>query len=168
LNLASIWKLPVVFVCQNNRFAEHTRYEHGTAVARVADRAVAYNIPGIYVDGNDPVAMWQAAGEAIERARSGKGATLIEAMTFRFFGHLLGDADAYMEPHEKAAAMARDPVPRFRNWLLEQKFASEFELSSLESAITGEIDEAVEFAFASPYPDVAELRRDVYAEEVPA
>jgi TPP-dependent pyruvate/acetoin dehydrogenase alpha subunit len=168
LNLASVWKLPVIFVCQNNGFAEHTRYENCTAVARIADRAASYSMPGVHVDGNDPIAMWQAAGEAVRRARAGEGPTLIEAMTFRFHGHVFGDADAYMDKAEKAAAIDRDPVPRFRAWLIENKFSAEADLQAMESAITHEVDDAVEFALASPYPDLAELRRDVYAEELPA
>jgi pyruvate dehydrogenase E1 component alpha subunit len=168
LNLASVWKLPVVFVCQNNGFAEHTRYENGTSCARVADRAASYSMPGIRVDGNDPIAMWNVAGEAIERARNGGGPSLIEAMTFRFHGHIFGDADAYMDPAEKAAAMECDPVPAFRTWLLANEHASESQLHDIEQAIGREIDEAFDFAMNSPYPDLAELRRDVYAEEIPA
>jgi acetoin:2,6-dichlorophenolindophenol oxidoreductase subunit alpha len=90
LNLASLWKLPVVFVCQNNGYAEHTKYEYGTAVANIADRAASYTMPGFTVDGNDPIAMWRVARDAIARARSGQGPTLIEAKTFRFFGHIYG------------------------------------------------------------------------------
>jgi len=168
LNLASVWKLPVVFICQNNRYAEHTPYAACTAIERVADRGAAYSMPSIHVDGNDPVAMWQAAGEAVARARGGEGPTLIEAMTFRFHGHIFGDADGYMDPAQKAEAMKQDPVPRFRQWLIAQGHAREGELAALEAAAEREVDEAVEFALASPYPDVAELRRDVFAQEIEA
>ena len=120
LNLASLWKLPVVFVCQNNGYAEHTKYELGTAVANIADRAASYTMPGFTVDGNDPIAMWRVARDAIARARKGDGPTLIEAKTFRFFGHIYGDMDGYMDKAEKAAAMAKDPVPAFRNWLIAE------------------------------------------------
>jgi acetoin:2,6-dichlorophenolindophenol oxidoreductase subunit alpha len=168
LNLASLWKLPVVFVCQNNRYAEHTRYENCTTVARIADRAASYSMPGVHVDGNDPIAMWKVAGEAVNRARNGDGPTLIEAMTYRFQGHILGDAGGYMDSAEKAAAIASDPVPRYRAWLIENKFTSEADLLAMEKTIAVEIDEAVEFALSSPYPDLAELRRDVYAQELPA
>jgi TPP-dependent pyruvate/acetoin dehydrogenase alpha subunit len=168
LNLASVWKLPVVFVCQNNRYAEHTKFEVGTSVAKVADRAVAYNMPGIHVDGNDPLPMLTAAKEAIDRARNGGGPTLIEAMTFRFFGHYFGDADAYMDKGEKQAWMEKDPMPRFRAWLIANGQASEDELKSIEVEIEKEIDEAVDFAMNSAFPDVAELRRDVFREEVTA
>ncbi|CAM2169557.1 Acetoin:2,6-dichlorophenolindophenol oxidoreductase subunit alpha [Paraburkholderia sacchari] len=166
LNLASVWKLPVVFICQNNRYAEHTSYADGTAVARIADRAASYSIPGVHVDGNDPVAMWAAAGEAIARARAGNGPTLIEAMTFRFHGHVFGDADAYIDKAEKSAAIERDPVPALRAFLIAEGYASADDLQAMEAAIDSEIDEAVQFAFDSPYPDLAELRRDVYAKEL--
>jgi pyruvate dehydrogenase E1 component alpha subunit len=112
--------------------------------------------------------MWQVAGQAIARARKGDGPTLIEAKTFRFHGHIFGDADAYMDPAEKAAAIERDPLPRMRAWLIACDHASESQIQGIEKAIKQEIDEAVEFALSSPYPDLAELRRDVYAEEIPA
>jgi len=167
LNLASIWKLPVVFICQNNRYGEHTKYALSTAVARISDRATSYSMPGVHVDGNDPVAMWAAAGNAIERARAGDGPTLIEAMTYRFHGHIFGDADAYMDKAEKKAAMEADPVPALRARLIAQGHASEADLAAMEAAIESEIDEALQFALDSPYPELAELRRDVYAEELP-
>jgi pyruvate dehydrogenase E1 component alpha subunit len=163
LNMAAVWKLPVVFVCQNNGYGEHTRYEVATSAAKISDRAAGYRMPGITVDGNDPVAMYAVAREAIERARAGQGPTLIEATTFRFFGHVFGDADKYMQPGEKEAAMARDPVPRFRAWLIEQGHANAAQLADVEAAIEKEIDAAVEFALSSPSPDVGELQLDVFA-----
>lgn len=168
LNMASIWKLPVVFVCKNNRYAEHTKFEKGTAIDQVAKRGAAYSMPGIHVDGNDPLAMYAAAKEAIDRARSGGGPTLIEAMTFRFRGHLLGDMDAYMDPGEKEAWMEKDPVPAFRGWLIENGHATESEIASLEKTIETDIDAAVEFAMSSPFPELDEIRRDVFEQEVPA
>jgi TPP-dependent pyruvate/acetoin dehydrogenase alpha subunit len=167
LNLAAVWKLPVVFVCQNNGYGEHTRYDLATSARRISDRAAAYQMPGVTVDGNDPLAVYKAARAAVIRAREGDGPTLIEAMTFRFHGHVFGDADAYMAPGEKEAAMARDPVPRYRAWLVEGGVADS-ELAALEAAIEREIDEAVAYALDSPLPDVAELRRDVFAEELAA
>jgi pyruvate dehydrogenase E1 component alpha subunit len=168
LNMASVWKLPTVFVCQNNRYAEHTKYEAGTAIDQVAKRAASYTMPGVRVDGNDPVATYKAAKEAIDRARSGGGPTLIEAMTFRFFGHNMGDQDEYMDPGEKDAWIQKDPVPIYRAWLIEKGHASEAQLADMEKAIAAEIDEALAFALESPFPDAAEIRRDVYREEVPA
>jgi pyruvate dehydrogenase E1 component alpha subunit len=166
LNMASVWKLPVVFVCQNNGYAEHTKYAYGTSVPNIAQRAVAYQMPGITVDGNDPIAMHRVAREAIERARDGGGPTLIEANTFRFHGHVFGDPDAYMDQHEKAAWVARDPVPLFRAWLIAAKHATEAQLAEMEASHNAAIDAAVEFALASAYPDVAELRRDIFKDEV--
>lgn len=166
LNMASVWKLPVVFVCQNNEWGEHTAYRKATAAARIADRAAAYAMPGVRVDGNDVFETYAAAREAVDRARAGGGPTLIEAMTYRFHGHIFGDADAYMDPARKAAAIAADPVPRFRAHLIAEGHASEEELAAMEARIEAEIDEAVEHALASDFPDVAELRRDVFAMEI--
>jgi len=165
LNLASVWKLPVVFVCQNNEWGEHTAYEKATSAPRVADRAASYSMPGIRVDGNNVLETYAAAREAIERARDGAGPTLIEAMTYRFHGHIFGDTDAYMDPGRKQAAMAADPVPRFRAWLIEEGHAAEAELAAMEAAIDAEIDEAIDYALASDFPDVGELSRDVFAAE---
>ncbi|MNQ81634.1 Acetoin:2,6-dichlorophenolindophenol oxidoreductase subunit alpha [compost metagenome] len=155
-------------MCQNNGYAEHTKYAYGTSVPNIAVRAAAYAIPGVTVDGNDPIAMYRTAREAVERARSGQGPTLIEAKTFRFHGHVFGDADAYMDKGEKDAWIAKDPVPLFRDWLIATGLASEEQLSAMEAAIEREIDEAVEFTLNSPYPDVAELQRDIYKDEVNA
>jgi acetoin:2,6-dichlorophenolindophenol oxidoreductase subunit alpha len=168
LNMAALWKLPVLFVCQNNRYGEHTRYEVATSAKQISDRAAGYQMPGITVDGNDPLAMYAAAREAIDRARSGGGPTLIEAMTFRFHGHVFGDMDGYMKKGEKDAWMARDPVPAFRSWLVANGHATDAELAAIEAGIDAELDAAVEFALSSAAPDVAELRRDVFAFEVHA
>lgn len=168
LNMASVWKLPVVFVCQNNRYGEHTKYEVATSARRVSDRAAGYQMPGVTVDGNDPLAMHAAAKEAVDRARAGGGPTLIEAMTFRFHGHVFGDMDGYMDKDEKKGWMARDPVPAFRAWLIANGHASEADLAAIEASINQGLDEAVEFALSSAVPDVAELRRDVFAQELSA
>lgn len=165
LNLAAVWKLPVIFVCQNNEWGEHTTYAKATSARQVSDRAGSYAIPGVRVDGNDPLAMYAAAVEAIDRARAGEGPTLIEAMTYRFHGHVFGDADAYMDKDRKAAAIAADPVPRYRAQLIAEGLATEEELAAIEAQIEADIDEAVEFALASPFPDVEELSRDVFAQE---
>jgi len=164
LNLASVWKLPVIFVCQNNRYGEHTRYAKATSALRVADRAISYNMPGVRVDGNDPLAVYSVAREAIERARAGEGPTLIEAMTFRFYGHVMGDADRYMDKAEKAAAMAADPTKLYRAKLIESGVATEAQLSQMEGELAGQIEAAVEFALASAWPGVEELERDVFAQ----
>jgi len=164
LNLASLWKLPVIFVCQNNRFAEHTRYENGTSVDQISKRAAGYGMPGITVDGNDPYEMYAVANAAINRARDGEGPTLIEAMTFRFFGHVFGDDDFYMTKEEKSAAMAADPVPLYRAKLIANGVATEDLLTKMEADIAAQIADAIEFALASDMPPLEELTRDVYAD----
>ena len=168
LNMASLWKLPVIFVCSNNRYAEHTKTAVGTAIGKISDRSAAYSMPGIHVDGNDVDAMYAAAREAIDRARAGEGPTLIEAMTFRFFGHVFGDADAYMDEGEKEAAMAADPYPRYRQQLIDQGVASEEELAAIEAGHAAEIEEAIQFALDCPYPDASEVYKDVYEKEIAA
>src|SRR5690606_17635715 len=166
LNLASVWKLPVVFVCQNNRYAEHSKYERYTAGADIAGRAKAYGMPGIAVDGNDASAMWMAAGEAVDRARAGGGPTLIEAKTFRFCGHLLGDDSSYIPADEMAEAKAQDPLPKLRAQLLADGHATADELSHMEAEIKQEVTDARDFALASPWPETAELARDVLGNNV--
>ncbi len=168
LNMASLWKLPVVFLCQNNRFAECTRYEDGTTVAHIADRAASYSMRGVTVDGNDPQAMWQASREAIERARAGEGPTLLEAVTFRFMGHYFGDPGAYIPKEEYAAALARDPMPATKARILDSKAATETELQALANDINAQIDDAVKFAADSSPPSLDEIDKDIYAPGVPA
>ena len=167
INIAAAWKLPMIYVCEHNSYAAQTASTSTHAMPDVAGRAAGYGIPGIVVDGNDIFAVHQAASRAVARARAGDGPTLIEANTFRFHGHVFGDADSYMAPGEREAAMARDPVPRYRKWLIEGG-VPEAELAAIETAIDREIDAAVAFALDSPLPDLAELQRDVLAEETPA
>lgn len=167
LNMASLWKLPVIFYCQNNGYGECTRYDKATSVANVADRAAAYSMRGVTVDGNDPRALWSAAGEAVERARRGEGPTLLEAKTFRFMGHYFGDPGAYIPKEEYAAALARDPMPACRAEVLRTGAASEADLQALEQRIKSELDEALAFAADSPAPDLSEIDRDIYASGVP-
>lgn len=168
LNMASLWKLPVLFVCQNNLFAEHTRYENGTAVDFIARRAAGYSMPGFTVNGNDPFDMYAHAHAAIERARAGEGPTLLECRTFRFMGHVFGDDDKYMTKEEKEAALARDPLPAFRQKLIDTGVATEGQLQELQSSIEAEVEDAIEYAMNCEFPAVDELRRDVFAEEIPA
>jgi acetoin:2,6-dichlorophenolindophenol oxidoreductase subunit alpha len=162
LNLAGVWKLPVIFICQNNRYSEHTAFKTVTPIDRISDRAASYGMPGIHVDGNDPIAMYAAAAEAVARARAGEGPTLIEAITFRFNGHVFGDPGGYIPKEEMAAAVAADPVPRFRAKLIAEGLASEEELAAIEAECDAEIEEAITFALNSPFPGLEELSSDVY------
>jgi pyruvate dehydrogenase E1 component alpha subunit len=166
LNLAAVWKLPVIFLCHNNRYAEHTKLENCTSVTQIATRGLAYNMPAVTVDGNDAKAIWRACRTAVGRARSGGGPTLIEAMTFRFEGHNFGDPGHYIPKAEYAAAKLLDPVPRLRTLLLEENYADAGALEALEKQIAADIEEAVQFALDSPFPAAEELHRDVYAEEM--
>lgn len=168
LNLAAVWKLPTIFVCQNNLFAEHTTFEKMTAGGNIAGRAEGYGIPGVRVDGNDPEAMYSAFAEAVARARAGEGPTLLECMTFRFHGHTFGDDDSYMPKGQKADAIEADPVPRLRARLLADAIASEDQLAAIEADIEKQIDDAIEFALASPWPEPDSLRFDVFAQEIAA
>lgn len=167
LNMASLWSLPVVFVCQNNKYAEYTPLRDGTTVDSIATRADSYSMPGVRADGNDPVALYQAAGTAIDRARRGDGPTLLEAETFRFFGHVMGDQQHYMPKEELKAAKDADPVPRLREQLIADATATAAELDEIEAAAAAEVADAAEFAFAAPLPEVSELTTDV-TEEVAA
>jgi len=168
MNLASVWKLPTIFVCQNNLFAEHTTFEKMTGGGNIAKRAEGYGMPGVRVDGNDAEAMFSAFAEAVARARAGEGPTLLECMTFRFFGHNFGDDDSYIPPAQKAAAIEADPVPRLRARLLADRIATEAELAAMEADIEVQIDDALAFALASPWPEPDALRFDVFAQEIAA
>ena len=167
MNLASVWGLPVVFVCQNNQYGEHSRFELTTG-APVSQRGTAYSMPGVAVDGNDPVAVYEAAAAAIDRARAGNGPTLLDCVTYRFWGHVFGDDMSYMPADERRAAMDADPVPRYRQRLIDQYGFAESELAEIEVSVAAQIDDAVEFALASPPPAPDELFTDVYAQGVPA
>jgi acetoin:2,6-dichlorophenolindophenol oxidoreductase subunit alpha len=164
LNMASVWRLPVVFVCQNNGYAEHTTYAKGTAVDRIVDRAAAYRLPGVFVDGRDPLAVHAVAAEAVARARSGGGPTLIEAQTLRLGGHYVGSAIDYMPAEELAQAQAADPLSVFRSEL-RSKGTSEDELAAMDTAIQTEVQEAIQAALAAPFADPSESQSDVYAME---
>lgn len=167
LNLASVWKLPVIFLCQNNLYGEHTAMRLSTGCERIADRGIAYGMRAVRVNGNDAAEMYSAAQQAVEQARTGGGPTLIEAMTFRLNGHLLGDDSHYIPREELETAKARDPVPALRNRLLEMQ-VPESELTALEEKINDEVAAAARFALDSPYPAVEENRRDVFDTEIQA
>lgn len=166
LNMAALFDLPVIFLCQNNLYAEHTSMKKSTRIDRYAKRADAYGMEGVTVNGNDPDEMYGAAKIAVERARAGNGPTLIEAMTFRFNGHLIGDKSGYMESGELDAAKKVDPVPALRQRLIEERIAKEADLSAMESSIQATIEAAVKAAYAADYADPTELKRDVFAEEI--
>lgn len=163
VTLASLWKLPIVYVCLNNLYSEHTAFSKTSPVEHVADRASAYNIPSVVVDGDDVLETWGAMTTALQRARSGDGPTLIEAMTYRFRGHTRYDTMAYIAAGEVESRVKSDPVLRFREWLVAQKHATEHELQDLDKQALKDVEEAWTFANESAYPDVDELTTDVFA-----
>jgi len=163
MNLAAIWRLPVIFVCENNGYAQATPVEYALSVPHIADRAAAYNMPGVTVDGQDVLAVWEAAVTAVERARAGQGPSLIECMTYRYYGHHQGDdTHRYRAKEEEEAARARDCIRRFREQMLDQHLLQAEELDAIEAENRKKIDGAVAFAEASPLPDPADLFTDVY------
>jgi acetoin:2,6-dichlorophenolindophenol oxidoreductase subunit alpha len=163
LNLAAVWSLPVVFVCQNNEYGEYTPRVDTQRVGKISERADSYGIPGVTVDGNDPDATYLVAREAVERARTGGGPTLIEAMTYRFMGHLFGDQMPYMPKEELQARMFADPVPRYRKRLIADGVATGSELDALDQHLGDELVRAVDRALVDPLPSADELFKDVYA-----
>ncbi len=164
LNLAAIWDLPVVFVCENNHYMEYTAIADVTAVPRpAADRAAAYGLDPIVVDGNDPDAMIAVASEAIDRARAGRGPTLIEALTYRHLGHASSDPGKYRPEEELAGWIERDPIPTFRRRLLEEGVDEDM-LDSMDLESRAAAEEAAVFAVESPVPDVSTADRNVWAD----
>jgi pyruvate dehydrogenase E1 component alpha subunit len=162
-NMAALWDLPVVFVCQNNLYAEMTPTADTMKLEHVADRAAGYGMPGVRVDGNDPLAVAAALDEALDAARSGRGPTFIECETFRFRGHYFGDRAPYIPKEQLAAAIAADPVPRFRSHLIDAGFCDDDELSQIESDALEQVQAALKIVMSADAPSVEELDRDVYA-----
>ena len=164
VNLASVWKLPVVFVCENNQYGMSMSVKRATNVENLADRAKAYGIPGKRVDGNDVLAVYGAVKEARAHALS-EGPVLVVAETYRYQGHSKSDANKYRTKEEIAEWRKKDPLPRFRARLLEGRALSKEELDRLEARAREEIEDAVEFATKSPEPELEDLFTDVYADE---
>ena len=165
MNLAAIWTLPVVFVCENNGYAQATPVEYAVAVKDIADRAPAYRMPGRVVDGQDVLAVWEAANAAVGRARRGEGPSLIECRTYRYYGHHQGDNPLrYRTVAEEKAARSRDCLDRFRAYLLKEGLAEEEILADIDTRNKAQLDEAVAFAESSPLPEPAELFAHVYVD----
>ena len=164
LNMSSIWKLPVVFVCENNLFATELSFFKATAGQSVASRAASYAMEGVEVDGQDVLAVYHAAGKAIAGARAGKGPTLVECRTYRYVGHHEGDpGTGYRTRDEIDEWKKRDPIALFSKRLLEEKGASQEELDRIEQEMTSSIEEAVEFAEESDWPSSEELQTNLFA-----
>ena len=164
MNLAALWQLPIIFICQNNLWAEMTPIADTMHIKEVRDRALAYGMVNERIDGNDPEAVYHAVAAAAERGRSGGGPTFLECVTFRFAGHFVGDPQPYMPAEELAGAQANDPIPRYRQKLLDGNVLSSDELTAIDDATGREVEDAVRAVVNSPRPDSSELDRDFYAD----
>lgn len=163
LNIASVWGLPVVFVCENNLYAMGTRQSRVMNIENIADRASAYGFPGMMVDGNDVVAVYEASTIAVERARRCEGPTLIECKTYRRRGHSRVDPAKYRPKDEVQEWLGKDPIKLFKERLIQGNIFSEGEIVSVEKEVETRIEEAVRFALDSPFPMPTEALQDVYA-----
>lgn len=162
MNIAALWKLPFVCVIEDNAWGVSVAKSQSTAVARNDVRAAAYGIPGVYVPGNDPYAIYAAAGEAIARARAGGGPTLIEIETWRLAGHFMGDVEGYRPAGEKEALFARDPIPAMRQRMIAEKTATAEDVVALEAEAKATLDEVFNFARAAAEPQPEEALEKVF------
>lgn len=162
MNIAALWKLPFVCVIEDNAWGVSVAKSQSTAVARNDVRAAAYGIPGVYVPGNDPYAIYAAAGEAIARARAGGGPTLIEIETWRLAGHFMGDVEGYRPAGEKEALFARDPIPAMRQRMIAEKTATADDVVALEAEAKATLDEVFNFARAAAEPQPEEALEKVF------
>lgn len=165
LNLASAWSLPVIYVCENNLYAESTHQKMHQKVRDVAVRAAAYDIPGSIVDGNNVFAVYETVGQAVRRARAGDGPSLVECKTYRWLGHYVGDPGVYRTKEEVDQWMLRDPLNVFRERDHAEGSLSEGELSVIEAEVRVEVEEAVKFAESSPSPALETALEDVFFHE---
>jgi len=163
VNLAAVWQLPVVYVIENNLYAEKTRIADTYRLPNLSDRAGAFGIPDVTVDGNDVVAVYEAVGEAVARARRGDGPTLVECKTYRIHGHFEGDPQTYKPRGEVEEWKKKDPIDSFRKRLLEMSVLSQERVEAIGTEIAGEIEQAVTFARESPFPAPEEALEDVFA-----
>jgi TPP-dependent pyruvate/acetoin dehydrogenase alpha subunit len=164
LNMASIWDLPIVFALENNHYGVSTNIKYSTKIDDLSIRAQSYGIPGVRVDGFDVLAVYREAVKAVERARSGKGPTLLVTESYRFEGHYAGEPEVYRDRTEVQEYRKNDPIPRFRKELIEKKVANEDELKAIDNEIKQEMDEAVRFARESPEPDPSTAMDYIYSD----
>ncbi len=163
LNLAAIWKLPLVLFCENNLYSEMTPIRDMVAIDHLTERAAGYGVRGVTVDGYDPVAVYETTREAVERARSGEGPTFIEAMTYRLVGHMIGDSEVYRTREEVGEWRKRDPLTVFPERLVREAVVSREEIARVEGEVAEQMAEIVRFAQGSPWPDPSEATEDVFA-----
>jgi acetoin:2,6-dichlorophenolindophenol oxidoreductase subunit alpha len=162
LNLASIWKLPTIFVLVNNHYAEATPVEYVCNIKNLADRAKSYGIPGVSVDGMDVLMVYDAATEAVQRARKGEGPTLLVLDTYRYAGHYVGEPEGYRTDEEIEIYKKKDCILNFKKYLIENKFLNEEEYKAIDESAKKDLEKAIEFADKSPLPDISDIDTDVY------
>jgi TPP-dependent pyruvate/acetoin dehydrogenase alpha subunit len=165
MNMAALWSLPIIYVCENNLYNEYTHYTETTA-GTITGRATAFGIPAEVVDGQDVRAVYSATERAVERARGGQGPTFLECRTYRYFGHYVGDIDrAYYrsKEEEREWETLRDPIKRMANWMVQQNLIPDESLDGIRAEVQHEISAALEFAVQAPFPDASEVNRHVYA-----
>jgi TPP-dependent pyruvate/acetoin dehydrogenase alpha subunit len=162
-NLAGLWKLPAIFFCENNLYGEGTPQSKQAPVADLAVRAEGYGFPGVIVDGQDVLAVYEAVKEAADRARAGEGPTFVEAKTYRYRGHYEGDPQVYRPAAEMESWKARDPIPAFRQRLLDSERFDQAALDEIEAGVQEQLDEAVTFAKSAPMPELHEALQGVYS-----
>jgi len=167
VNMGAIWKLPVVYVVENNRYGASTPYQSVTGTDTIADRARGYGIPGMRVNGNDVLAVYEAVREALARARAGEGPTLLELMTYRITGHSRRDPCHYQPEQEREEAQRKEPIGRFVEYLLEQGTADQSSLDHIDEKIDAEIEQAVEAAQKAPDPEPEDALADLFVEGRP-
>ena len=165
VNMGAIWSLPVIYVIENNFYGASTPVKHVTRVKHLADRAAAYGLPGVTIDGNDVLTVYEAAGKAIARARAGEGPTFLECLTYRRCGHSRSDGNAYRDAAESEQWMARDPIELFRKRLLADGVLSDKEANEVDARVKAEIAEAIELARQAPDPAPQDALRNVFCEE---
>ncbi len=164
LNMAALWKLPILYVVENNKWAIGMAHERASSQTEIYQKASVFGMPGYEVDGMDVLAVRAIAQEAVARARAGEGPTLIECLTYRFRGHSLADPDELRSKDEKDEWLARDPIKQLERYLLANELASAEDLKAIDQKIQALVDEAVEFAEQSPEPDPSELYRYIFAD----
>ena len=161
LNMAAALNLPAIFVCENNQFGMSTPFSYHSKNKTISQRSAAYDMPGIRVDGNDPVAVRDAAAEAVSRAREGNGPTLIECLTWRHHGHFIGDSAAYKTPSDEALWRSKDPIPAFEKRLLDESVAAPEELERIKTETADVIAESIRYAEQSPFPEIEVMYEDL-------
>ncbi|CAM3163751.1 thiamine pyrophosphate-dependent dehydrogenase E1 component subunit alpha [Sporolactobacillus spathodeae] len=163
VNMAAIWKLPVIFVCENNGFGEASTFDYAAAADRISDFAKVYKIAGDTVDGRDLMAVYEAAGKAVDRARKGEGPTILECLTYRDYGHFEGDTQTYKDKEVQEKAIAEDDcILRFQNAVKNTKLLTDEEISAIDSQVQDAVAHAIQFSEDSPFPDRSETTTDVY------